>query len=97
MMISVDSWRSCGSCEGLQQEGEERSLTGGSAVSTQGQCKVLTIQNPLPSKPIYQESHDDICRFKTNPALRFDAIGTLVLIDIKSGFTHVFLLFKVRR
>lgn len=51
-------------------------------------------------KPIYEETLEDVRRFNENPALPFNAFGTLALaraeFDANSGSSQVFFLLKVR-
>ena len=50
-------------------------------------------------KPIYEETLEDVRRFNENPALPFNAFGTLALaraeFDANSGSSQVFFLLKV--
>lgn len=49
--------------------------------------------------PIYEETLEDVRRFNENPALPFNAFGTLALaraeFDANSGSSQVFFLLKV--
>ena len=50
-------------------------------------------------QPIYEETLEDVRRFNENPALPFNAFGTLALaraeFDANSGSSQVFFLLKV--
>lgn len=51
-------------------------------------------------QPIYEETLEDVRRFNENPALPFNAFGTLALaraeFDANSGSSQVFFLLKVK-
>ena len=52
-------------------------------------------------QPIYEETLEDVRRFNEDPALPFNAFGTLALarqeFDANSGSSQVFFLLKVRQ